>query len=48
MDEVDSWVTKSQEEEQATMPKVMVEYVPMHKSKESMAEQRGSGGGGRR
>jgi hypothetical protein len=44
MEQVDSWVTKSQEEDQAPMPKVRTEYVPMHDSEESMAEQRGSGG----
>ena len=44
MDAVGHWVTKSQEEEQAIMPKVRVEYVPMHETEESMAKQRGSGG----
>ena len=44
MEQVDSWVTKSQEEDQAPMPKVRTEYVPLHDSEERMAEQRGSGG----
>ena len=41
---MDSWVTKSQEEDQAPMPKVRTEYVPMHDSEERMAEQMGLGG----